>query len=348
MTERVDGLVAAKEGMDQDQFAFDGDDLDDLRARAADPSRADCVRAIEILAPVVASDALGAAAPLVQSSDSHVAAAALSAVVPAGEDAVPLLLEGATAPDPLIALAAWRALQQAAHSSALESLAGAAQQTVAEAQEQAAFAQAVIAYRAGVAGFELPDPDPSLLLELDRSGDVLAIETSAVRDGDFALLAGLSSSERYLLSAEASATTTLTCAGRDMLLALDSEVRDQVPDTLLQSPSLLALVGLLDPFHSTCGVGLLILTRPDGAGGVRVTVHDTGHQLIYAGGGSVADGAVFLTVQAVARAGAFPVALSATVTGAGLELTEALSAAQVPEGTPKLNAQVDVDDLPIL
>lgn len=347
MTDRVDRLVASKEGMDLEQFAFDGDDLDDLHARAADASRPDCLRAIEILAPVIAADAIDAATPLVRGGDPRLAAAALAALAPAGEEAVPFLLEGAVSSDPAVALAAWLALQQAAHSSALDSLATAAQQTVAEAQQQATFAQAIVAYRAGLPGFEIPDPDPGLLLELDRGGDVRTIEASTVSDSDFALLSGRSSSERYLLTEQASATTTLTCAGRDLLLAVDAEVRDQAPDVLLQAPAMLALVGLLDPFRNTCGVALLVLTRPDGAGGVRVTVHDPGGEIAYAGGGTVADGAVSIAVQAVARPGAVAVALSGTLTTAGLELTEALSAAQVADAAPKLEAEVDGDEPPI-
>ena len=348
MTERIDALVEAKEGMDQELFAFDGDDLDDLRARASDPSRPDCVRAIEILAPVIAADALAAAAPLLASGDPGLAAAVLDAIVPADEQATPLALVAAVAPDEVVSRAAWVTLQQVARSTALAALATAAEATVLDAQRQAAFAQSVVACRAGIAGHEISDPDPSLLLELDRDGDVRGIETSAASDADFALLAGLSSPQRYLLTPDQSATTALTCGGIDMLVAVDAEVRDHVPDTLLQSPALLALVAVIDPFHRTCSVGLLVFTRPDGAGGVRVTVHDPGGELVYAGIGSVSDGAVLLSAQSIAAPGAVPVVISAALTTAGLELTEALWAAQVAPNTPKIAADVDVDDLPIL
>lgn len=349
MTQRIDGLVAAKEGIDQSQLGFDGDDLDDLRARVFDPTRPDCVRAIEILAPVSPAEALQAAAQIVAGgSDGNQAAAALDAIVPADEAAVPLALAVCVSLDPVIARAAWLTLQQVARSANLPALAVAAQQTVFEAQGQAGFAQSVIAYRAGVAGLEIADPDPVSLLEFDRAGAMLFVESAAVSDADFGLLSGLSTARRYLPTAQASATTMVTCAGVDMLLALDADVRDALPDTLLQGPSLLALVGELDPFHHTCSVSLLVLTRPDGAGGVRVTVHDPGGEIVYAGGGSISDGAVFLAVQSVARPGAVPVALSATATSAGLVLTEAFSGAQVSPATPKLDAGIDLDDPPIV
>lgn len=348
MTDRIDTLVEAKEGVDRTQFPLDDADLDDLRARASDPSRPDCVRAIEILAPVGPADAIAAAAPVLGSGDAGRAAAVLDAIVPADEAATLLALGAAVAPDEVVARAAWITLQQVGRSDGLPDLATAAQATVAGAQDQAAFAQSVLACRAGITGHELPDPDPGLLLELDRNGEVSGIEFSPTSDEGFALLDGLSSPQRYLLTPDQSATQAFTCGGVDMLLAVDAEVRDQVPDTLLQSPALLALVAVLDPFHTTCSVGLLVFTRPDGAGGIRVTVHDPGGALLYAGAGSVSDGSVLLGVQSVAAPGAVPVAISGTLTTSGFELTEALSAAHVAPDAPKIDADVDGDDIPIV
>ena len=341
MTERVDALVAAKEGMDQSLFAFGGDDLDDLRARAADPARPDCVQAIEILAPVIPEAAVAAAGAVLALGDSALAVAVLDAIVAADQEALPLALGATAAPEAVVARAAWITLQQVARSASLETLAAAAQVTPPEAQEQAAFAQSVVACRAGVGGRELADPDPSLLLELDRFGDVLPIETSGIADADFGLLTALSSPQRYLLTPDPSAALAMTCGGVDLLLVVEAEVRPQIPDTLLQAPALLALVAVLDPFHMTSSVSLLVFTRPDGAGGVRVTVHDPGGEVIYAGAGTVSDGAVFLSVQTVAGPGAVPVVVSGTLTTEGLELAEALSAVQVAPFSAKANAEPD-------
>lgn len=348
MTELVDTLVASKEGMDPALFSFDGDDLDDLRARASDTSRADCIRAIEILAPVIPTDALAAAAPLVAGGDPGRAAAALAAIVPADEEAIPLALAAAVSRDEVVARAAWLTLQQVGRSAGLDALALAAATSVPDVQSQATFAQSVVACRAGVAGHEVPDPDAGSLLELDRAGEVSFIEASPCSDADFARLTDLSTPQRYLLTPDQSATTLLICNGVDMLLAVDAEVRDALPDTLLQAPAMLGLVGILDPFHATCSVSLLIFTRPDGAGGLRVSVHDPGGDVLYAGVGSLSDGTVQLSVQSVALPGAVPVAISGTLTTAGLVLTEALSAAQVAPSAPKLEATIDADDIPIL
>lgn len=132
--------------------------------------------------------------------------------------------------------------------------------------------------------------------------------------------------QTYLLALTQAATKTMTCAGVDMLLALDSNVLLAGPSTLLQGPSLLAIVGVLDPFHVTCSVGLLVFTRPDGAGGIRVTVHDPGGTVIYAGAGATSGDAITLEVRTVASPGAATVAIKGVLTSAGLEMTDAKSA----------------------
>lgn len=343
MTERIDRLVAAKEAIPAALLAFDLDDLDDLRARAADPGRADCVRAIEILAQVVPVEALAPAAAVLAAGDPGRAAAALDAIVPADEAAIPLALAAAVAQDEVVARAAWLTLQQVGRSAALPALATAALATVPDAQPQAAFAQSVIACRAGLTGYELADPTPDRILDLAPGEDARVIEISPATDPDFAILSGMFTPQTYLLALTQAATKTMTCAGVDMLLALDSNVLLAGPSTLLQGPSLLAIVGVLDPFHVTCSVGLLVFTRPDGAGGIRVTVHDPGGTVIYAGAGATSGDAITLEVRTVASPGAATVAIKGVLTSAGLEITDARSATRVSPLTPKTEPSTDLD-----
>ncbi len=345
MSSRIQELIQAKEGFDPDLVdALDADDLADALSRALDPNDPDRVRAIEILAPLDPANAVSAAGQLLaQGGDSAEQAAAIDAVTPAGSLATPLAMTGAASADPFVALAAWTTLQRTATDADLGALGLLAQQATGVVSEQASFARSVIAYRAGLSGFELPVPDPGALLGVDPALETVGIGSGPVDGVDVARLARRSSAELYGLSLDPAATTAIDVDGTHMLLAFDTNVLAGIPDRLVQAPALAGLIAILDPFGVGYSVRQLVMTWPDGLGGFNAAICEPGGEQAYFGTGTAADGQASLSLQSVAQPGAVPISVAIVVSPGGVTFTQAVSAAEVSASTPKLELEVDPD-----
>jgi hypothetical protein len=342
---RIDELILAKEGFDPDVVAaLDANDRADALSRALDINDPNRVRAIEILAPLDPANAVQAAAQLLaQGGDPAQQAAAIDAVIDAGALATPVAMTGAASGDPFVALAAWTTLQHTATNLELDALAPLAQQASGVVSEQASFAQAVIAYRAGLSGFELPVPAANELLSVDPNLEVLAIGSAAVDDIDFAKLARRSSAALYNLSLNPQVTTAIDCDGAHMLLAVDTSVLSGLPDRLMQAPALAGLIAVVDPFGVSYSVRHLVMTWPGAGGGFNVAVCEPGGAQVHFGTGTAAAGQATVALQSVVRPGAVPVDVAIVASSGGVAFTQAVSAADVSASAPKLGLEPDPD-----
>jgi hypothetical protein len=338
MTDRVDQLISSKEGFDPDAIAaLDDSDRSDALNRALDAGDPDRLRALEILAlsdpgglDQAANALLGDA-----SVDPAVLAAALTVLASAGATATPLARASVSSSDPTVALAAWRTLQQTATGADLSDLQSAAPAAGEVVGNQAAFALSVIAYRAQVAGFELPAPDSSVLMEIGSGAGTMAIDASMPTDGDFGLLMRRSASDLYQLSLSQQASVALDSADEHLLVCLDTNVLQGLPDNLTQVPTLGGLAALLDPLGTGYSVQFLILSSPV-EGGFNLSIHRPDGALTYFGSGSVGDGVASGSLATVSQPGAVPVAIAFQASSSGVQFTQAVAATDVDPSTPKM------------
>ncbi|MEU9497233.1 hypothetical protein [Streptomyces sp. NPDC048196] len=330
MTDRIDQLLASKDGADPALLAaLDAGDLADVLGRALAAEDEDRVRALGVLSLIDPSP-LGALSQAVgqvlaePAPDPFTVAAALDRATVMGRDAVPFAQAAALSDDPVIALAAWRTLQQVALSDSLSALAQMAPPPGDPVGDQAAFALSVIAYRAGLAGFELTAPEDTGIVAIPADeNDVFFINTSAPTAEDVTLLGRMSAGELYMVRPEQQGMLAIECGDERMLLCIDSDIQMGMPDTFLQGPSLAGVVTTLAPLGTDYSVRYLVLTWPDGTGGFHVLLcQPDGVQVYYghAHSDEITEGTATFGLFAVDRPGACPVSLTPSVTANGVTL----------------------------
>ncbi|HWN72909.1 MAG TPA: hypothetical protein VNN15_03765, partial [Solirubrobacterales bacterium] len=191
----------------------------------------------------------------------------------------------------------------------------------------------VIAYRAGVAGNELPVPSNEELLTVGEE-ETFSLSQSEVSEEDFEKLELLPSGELYLVNPTTASTSTIDCGENHMLLCLDSGVQESIPSLLLQGPTLAGVVAQLDSLGVGYSVRYLVMTWPDGEGGLNLALHhhDGGQAYYgYAGGEEISAEEVSINYfYALDRPGAERVALTLSASATGVSLGgDLLSAAEI-------------------
>ncbi|MET9735120.1 hypothetical protein ABZZ79_32105 [Streptomyces sp. NPDC006458] len=330
MTDRIDRLLASKDGVDSSLLAaLDADDLADAMGRALARDDEHRVRALGILS-LIDPTPLGPLAQVVgqllaePDPDPFTIAAALGQAAVMGPDAVPMVQAAAASGEPVIALAAWRTLQQVATSESLDALTQTAPPAGDVVGDQAAFALSVIAYRAGLSGFELTPADDSRIVAIPADEDeVFFIDTSTPTEEDFALLSRVPAGELYLVRPERQGMLAIECASERLLLCIDSDIQMGMPDTFLQGPSLAGVITTLAPLGTNYSVRYLVLTWPDGTGGFHVMLcQPNGVQAYYghAGSDEISEGTATFGLFTVDRPGACPISLTPSVNSSGVTL----------------------------
>lgn len=333
MTAAIDRLLATKDGFRRsDMNGFGPEDIADLAARAADPVGSNWLRALNSLAVVALNNQAVAAvlSPIVdlvlarRDLDSLTRATVLSFATLAHLDPLTHLLAATADPDSDVAIAAWRALQRVARSADLDVLRDALPPPGLPASEQAAFTVALVAYRGGVAGFELPVLDETHIGVIPNDeAKLFSINQSATTAEDFALITELSATEMYLVAAQIEATTTVTCGEQHMLLCLDPDFLPAMPAMLIQGPSMPGVIAVRDPLGTSCAIRFLLLTQPDGEGGFHAGVYQSGGELIYQGHASsknVTENTATLSLFALDQPGVRPISLELSVGPDGVDL----------------------------
>ena len=333
MTAMIDSLLATKDGIRRSEVNGLGpDDIADLAARAANPVDPNGLRALNSLAAVALNDQAAALvlSPVVDQVlgrpdlDPLTRASVLSFATVAHVDPLTRLLAATADPDSDVAAAAWRALQLVARSADLDALQDALPPPGGAFSDLAAFTVALVAYRGGVAGFELPVLDDTHIRAIPNDEvNLFSIDQSATTADDFELIAALSTTEMYLVAAQIDATTTITCGEQHMLLCLDPDILPTMPGSLIQGPAMVGVIAVRDPFATGCAVRFLLLTHPDGEGGFHVGIYQAGGELMYQGhalGENVTENSATLTLLALDQPGVRPIALDLSVGPGGVDL----------------------------
>ena len=330
MTDRIDQLIATKDVFDRALLAaLDDSDRADALNRANDPNDPNRLRALGILAASDSSSGGSFAQVLGQmlsagQLDSFDVAAAIGSAAVLGNAAVPVIQNAAASADPVIAVSAWRTLQQVATGDSLSTLQQNAPAPGTVVGDQAAFALAVIAYRARVSGHELAVPDDSHLRTIPQGVETVSISTAAPTTEDFNLLAQCFSGELYLLAPANGGTIAIDCGEDHMLAALEPTMQASIPVTLLNAPALTAIVALRDPFGSGYSTRWLVLTWPDGASGVNLGVFQPDGTQIYRGhatAGEISNVDASFPLFALDPPGVTPISLTVVVNANGISFT---------------------------
>ena len=334
MTTTVDDFLTDKDNVRRGDLAgFDADDIADLALRAADLADPHQMRALNTLAALGLTD-LGVAASVtaiidallsLPGLDPLVRAAVLSYAAAAHSDALTVLLSATADADDDVATAAWRALQLVARSADLPQLQGAAPAAGSAVGDQAAFTIALVAYRGGVSGFELPILDETHITAIPNDEEQLfSINQSATTAEDFALISELTATELYLVAAQIDSTSTIRCGGQHMLLCLDPDIQPGFPATLTQAPAMPGVITVVDPSATSCAVRFLLLSQPDSEGGFHAGAYLPSGEQVYQGHAHAEDitaDSATLPWFAIIRPGVRPISLNMTVGSAGVDLT---------------------------
>lgn len=349
MTNRIDQLIETKDAFDRAVLAaLDDTDRADALNRAVDPNDANRLRALGILAasdPSSGGTFAQAVSQILNAGqvDSFDIAAAIGSAVVLGSDATPLIQGAAGSSDPVIAVSAWRTLQQVAPGVSLSALEQSAPQPGTVVGDQAAFTLAVIAYRARISGHELPVPDDTHLRAIPQGAQTASINVTAPADDDFNLLTLCPSGELYGLAPAMGATVAIDCGEDHMLACLDPTIQATIPATLLTAPALAGIVALLDPLGTGYSTRWLALTWPDGAGGVNLGLFQPDGAQIYRGnvaGADIGNTDVSFALMALDPPGVAPVSLTIVASPNGLSSNgDQISSATV--GTDRLDPEPD-------
>jgi hypothetical protein len=162
-----------------------------------------------------------------------------------------------------------------------------------------------------------------------------------VDDDDFALLARMPRPERYKVGLDKEHVAAINCDGAHMLMATDADFPGALVDVLLPSPSLAGIVALRDKAGTSYSVRYLVLTSPDGVGGLLVSLHQPSGTQVYFGTAEVSGSEATLRLRTVEHPGAVPVQITAAIAGTSGSFTEAFASELVANSTPKLELDVD-------
>ncbi|UBV20990.1 hypothetical protein H8Z59_27985 [Mycolicibacterium fortuitum] len=356
MTMAVENLLASKDSARRSDLAtLGGEDIADLTLRAGDLANPYQLKALSILAArsLTDGDVTAALTSLVDQLLSapditdQMRAEIISCAAAAHSDSLSVLMAATQDPVEDVAIEAWRALQLIARSADLADLQNAAPGPGTLVGDQAAFTMALVAYRGGVAGFELPYLDDAHVVAIVNDEEELtSISQSATTDEEFALVEELSSTELYLVSAQLASTTTIRCGGQQMFLCLDPELQPGWPTTLTELPAMLGVILMVDPLTTTAAVRFLVLSTPDGEAGFYAGAYLPSGEPVYQGharADNITADTATLSWWAIDRPGVRPISLDLSVGSAGIELAgDRLSAFDVyrdrlqPASVPKI------------
>jgi hypothetical protein len=349
MTDRIDQLIATKDTFDQALVgALDDADRADALTRALDPNDTNRVRALGILSasdPSPGGTFSQAVSQLLAAAqgDSFDIAAVIGSAAVLGGAAVPIIRTAASSTDPVVALSAWRTLQQVAPGDTLAGLEQIAPQPGNAVGDQAAFALAVIAYRARTSGHELPVPYDTHIRAIPQDAETVSIAAAAPTDDDFNLLSLCPTAELYGLAPARDAPVAIDCGDDHMLMFLDPTVQAAIPATLVNAPALAGIIALRDPLGTSYSTRYLALTWPDGGGGINLGIFQPDGAHIYRGhatGQDIGNSQVSFPLFALDPPGVTPISLMAVASVNGISFTgDQVSMAQI--GTDRLDPDAD-------
>lgn len=183
-------------------------------------------------------------------------------------------------------------------------------------REHAQFAQAVIACRAGMAGFELPLIDAALRLGAPAHADTSARMADA-RPEDALRVVEQTRADSYGVAGDTEGVAMVECGRRKLAVVLDAPLRSAPADRLAR-PTVAGLVALQAEADASFATALLILAWPNDAGGVHVSLNRLSGRAMYVGEAKIDGEALRFQLEAVRAPGATETTVAGTLVGGRL------------------------------
>jgi hypothetical protein len=173
-------------------------------------------------------------------------------------------------------------------------------------RDHARFAQAIIACRIGLDGFELPGAAAADRLPAPLSADI-SLKAFKPRPEDASRLIEETEGDNFGVKAEPAYVTMFQCGWRNIAIVVHiSRVSD-----LLRRPSIVGHVVDQDKVDGSFSTGQLILSWPDRRGGLHVSLNRLSGRMEYFGAARADGDRVYFTLDAVRGPGA----TETTITG---------------------------------
>ena len=190
----------------------------------------------------------------------------------------------------------------------------------------AAFARSVIAYRAGITGYEPPATGESELLPAPEYAPASqALETvETIPDGSYL------SGDTYGLIVGPS-VAGLRCGGRQLVVAIDLTALAR----LLTTPTVAALVASKAESDGSLHTSMLVLCSPAGDNTARVAVHRTSGTPAFTGSATVSGTSISFQLTAVRAPGASRATITGTISSGSLEDLTVSAGEAVPKLSPE-------------
>lgn len=306
-SERIDEVFWSKHRLDDRAVAaLTDDEVGQIEAivegRVESENRA---RAFDVLAAARGAAAVG---PLTiaardDSLDPAVRAAAVGHLGRiGGPDAEGVLIGlAADTKDPSLRMRIASALAKAGGPDAMRALDGLVDDPESRVRQRAAFARSVLAYRHGIAGYELPVPADDDLTPYPQLDGLTVRSERAILQEAAAVLDDLRH-DSYGLQLSRDSIHAIDCGPTRMFLALDEAGAKAVLSARDDRPRLLGVVAQQSPEDGSHDVKWLVFSTP-AKGETHVSVHrQTGEQVLF-GTASGKSGSAKFEFRSVAAVG---------------------------------------------
>ena len=174
----------------------------------------------------------------------------------------------------------------------------------------------MIAYRAGLAGFELPVLDATRRLPAPAIANT-AVHISDARPEDALRVVEQTRADSYGVVGDTEGVAMIQCGRRNLAVAIDAPLR-ATPVKRLAGPTIAGLVAVQAEADGSFATSLLILTWPNSEMGVHVSVNRPSGRVMYFGEGKIDGDAIRFQLDAVNGPGATETTVTGTLAGGGL------------------------------
>jgi hypothetical protein len=199
-------------------------------------------------------------------------------------------------------------------------------------REHAEFARSVVAFRNHVPGFELPVLDAAA--RLPASGALDPNVRMSTAQPEVALrIVEQTLGDSFGVVADHDGMALLQCGRRQLATVMDQQLRGSVQE-LLSRPAILGLVAVQAETDLSYATSLIILSWPDAAGALHVSVNRLTGRPMYAGEIKVDGDALRFTLDAVRGPGATETSVTGTLVRGRVEALEVVSGRTIERMRP--------------
>lgn len=253
-----------------------------------------------------------------------------------GEESEAALLETLpTARDQQLQIAIIQSLARVGSQRAIENLKEFSPGYELSVQRLAQFSQTVIAYRLGITGYELPQPEKMLEGDPQQRVDVTILQASAEEMGN--IQPWLEKGAAFNLELSQSLNYRIDCGQRHLALVFERSLEEDVLARLNERNRLAGLVASRAETDGSYSTRYLVFTTPKSRSELSIAVHRTDGQPAYAGSTKRNRSILSFELRAVAVRGASPTLIRGSVSSEGVTFEEAWSDALTQaKGTPRV------------